>query len=327
MLQNSDEPVLAEVWRGNYREARHRGSLVVTDPDGSPRLVLGDVTSPILPRSAVKPLQAVAMLRSGLDVTGAQLALVGASHSGEDFHLRSVISILEGAGLSVADLQNTPGLPYQGEVAVEWLRSGRGKQRLVHNCSGKHAGMLRTCVRAGWPRTTYRAPEHPLQLAARAVLAEFTGGPVGEPVVDGCGAPAFALTATGLARAFGALASADDGEAKAVADAFRAFPAYASGTTRDEAIFHREVPGLVCKVGAEGAFAVGLADGTGIAIKLDDGSHRGVPAVLVAVLESMGLGTTALAGLDPFPVLGHGEVVGRVTASARLRRALESLPA
>lgn len=325
MLDNCDTPVLAEVWRGGYLEAQHRGALIVTAPDGSSRLSLGDVTSPMLPRSAVKPLQAVAMLRAGLDVAGAELALVGASHSGEPFHLEAVTAILDGAALSVSDLRNTPGLPYQGEVADHWLQAGHGRQSLVQNCSGKHAGMLRTCVRADWRTDTYLSPEHPLQRATRATVAELTGAPVGDPVVDGCGAPAFAVPLAGLARAFGALASADEGPEKAVADAFRAFPEYASGTTRDEAVFHREVPGLVCKLGAEGCFAVGLADGTGIAVKISDGGHRAIPAVLVAVLESLGLGTRILATLDPFPVLGHGEVVGRITPSAGLLGSLTSL--
>ena len=138
---------------------------------------------------------------------------------------------------------------------------------------------------------------------------------------------AFATTRTGLAIAFGRLASARDGAALRVADAFRAHPEYASGTDRDELVFHREVPGLVCKLGAEGAFAIGLADGTGIAIKIADGNHRGNPPVLVAVLDALGLATDALRALDPYPVLGHGDVVGRVSAAPGFLDPLSALNA
>ncbi len=326
-MVNDTEPVLAEVWRGDYLESTHRGSVVVTGPDGRVRLAMGDVTSPMLPRSALKPFQAVAMLRAGLDLDGAELALVGASHSGERFHREAVVTILEGAGLGVDDLQTTPGLPFSQKPMAEWLAEGHGKEAVAHNCSGKHAGMLRTCVRAGWRLDDYREPTHPLQVASREVIAEFTGEPVGDPVVDGCGAPAFATTLTGLAIAFGRLASARDGAALRVADAFRAHPEYASGTDRDELVFHREVPGLVCKLGAEGAFAIGLADGTGIAIKIADGNHRGNPPVLVAVLDALGLATDALRALDPYPVLGHGDVVGRVSAAPGFLDPLSALNA
>lgn len=325
-MTHSSPPVLAEVWRGPYLEALHHGSVVVTAPDGTTRLTLGCVDAPTLPRSALKPLQAVAMLREGLDVDGAELALVGASHSGEDFHVAAVASILAGAGLTADALQTTPGLPFGRDAATDWIRSGRGPEPISHNCSGKHAGMLRTCVRAGWPLKNYRDASHPLQLATRSVLSELTGDEVGEPVIDGCGAPAFAVTLTGLARAFGRLAASPRGDLKTVADAFRRFPEYASGSGRDEVFFHREVAGLVCKLGAEGAFAVGLPDGTGIALKVTDGSQRGIAQALVAVLQRLGLGSPSMASFDPNPVLGHGAVVGRVSASATLLEALNDLP-
>lgn len=314
-MVNSVEPVLTEVWRGPYREATHRGSVVVTSPEGATLLAVGSVDTPTLPRSALKPIQAIAMLRNGLDVTGAQLALVGASHSGEAFHLAAVADLLAGCGLGVDALATTPGLPLDESALLDWAAAGHRHEPLAHNCSGKHAGMLRTCVRAGWATDGYLAVDHPLQLAIRSTLDEFIGERVGDPVVDGCGAPAFAVSLEGLARAFGAMASAAEGPARAIADAFRLHPEYASGTRRDEVTFHREVPGLICKLGAEGAFAAGLADGTGIAVKIADGNHRGNVPVLVGILRALGLSTPTLDTLQPHPVLGHGVPVGRVTVS------------
>lgn len=317
MVMSSD-PVLAEVWRGDFLECLHHGALVVTAPDGSVRFAAGDVDGQFLPRSSIKPIQAIAMLRHGLDVDGADLALSGASHSGEPFHLEAVRGMLDGAGLSPDDLQNTPGLPLDTEAQAAYLADGHGKSPLAHNCSGKHAAMLRTCVRAGWSRESYLDPDHPLHVAARTELAELSGEDIPEPVVDGCGAPAFAVSPTGLARAFGRIAAAEDGPAKQVADAFGTFPQYASGTRRDELVLHHEVPGLICKLGAEGCLAVGLADGSGIVVKVGDGHHRGTIPPLVAALTTLGLGTPALAALDPEPVLGHGRPAGRVVVDAWL---------
>ena len=320
-MVSSIDPALAEVWRGDYLEAVHHGSVAIVGPGGV-RLALGDATTPFLSRSAVKPLQAVAMLRHGLDLEGPELALAGASHDGEPFHVDGALSILDGAGLSPADLQNTQDFPSR-EPLTAWLAAGRGKESIAHNCSGKHAAMVRTCVRAGWPTDTYRDPSHPLQLAIRQELTTQTGEPVGDPVVDGCGAPAFPTTLVGLARAFGRVAAADEGPEKELADAFRAHPEYASGTRRDEVTYHREVPGLVCKAGAEGTLAIGLPDGTGVAIKVSDGRHRATVPVAVAILKALGHSTPALAELDPEPVLGHGEKVGRLVATDLLTQALE----
>lgn len=320
------DPILVDVQRGELLETVHRGRLVITGPDGSTLVALGGVDEPMYPRSSVKPLQAIAMLESGLDTADSELALAAASHRGEDFHLDGVRSILAGAGLGVADLQNTPDLPLADDARAAWLRAGRGPEPLTQNCSGKHASMLRTCVRAGWPVDTYLDPDHPLQRHIAATIAEWCGAAT-HVTIDGCGAPLFAVPLAGLARAFGAIAAASGGPARRIADAYRAHPEYPSGTGTAEAALHRAVPGLICKGGAEGCLAIGLADGTGIAIKSDDGSHRGQVEVAVEVLVRLGAATReALAGVPRDQVLGHGLPVGEVRPHpATLDPALASL--
>lgn len=321
-MVNAADPALVEVRRGDYLEAVHHGCLAITRPDGSTLLALGDVTSPFLARSAIKPFQAIAMLRHGLDLSGAELALSAASHSGEAIHVDGARSILAGAGLTEAALQTTAGTPLDEVANHAWFAAGNVASSIVHNCSGKHAAMLRTCMRAGWPIETYLDPAHPLQVASRVALADFTGDEVGDPVVDGCGAPAFPCTVEGLARAFGRFAAGLDPHAKTLAAAYRAHPEFVSGARRDEVVLHREVPGLVCKVGAEGTLAVGLDDGTGIVVKASDGAHRATIPVVVAVLDSMGLATDRLRTFQPQPVLGHGVQVGSVSPSTTLLEAL-----
>lgn len=292
------------VYRGWVPESHHRARIAVTAPDGSVRLTLGDMDHPTLPRSALKPFQAIAMLDAGLDLEGADLALAAASHLGEDIHVDGAVRILAGAGLTVADFVHTTDLPGAEHARDAWLRAGRGKEAVAHNCSGKHAAMLRTCIRAGWDVESYREPDHPLQQAARAVIEDYCGI-VGEPVVDGCTAPAFASTLPGLARGYGRWAAAGEGAAKRVADAYREFPEYASGSTDPSVQLHRSVPGLVAKVGAEGIIALGLPDGTGIAIKMSDGMGRGRFDVAAAVLGALG---PEVEGIAPEIVLGPGLV-------------------
>lgn len=278
---------LAVVHRGWVAESHHRGRVVVTRPDGSIRLALGSQEEPTLPRSALKPFQVIAMVENGLDLHGELLALAGASHAGEDLHLTGAEEILAGVGLSPADFVHTPDLPVDEDARMAWLAAGRGREPIAHNCSGKHAAMLRTCVRAGWPSEGYRDPQHPLQRAIRAVIADYCQV-VGEPVVDGCTAPAFATTLSGLARGFGRLAAAAEGPARRLADAFREHPEYMSGTKDPSVALHRAVPGLVAKLGAEGILAVGLPDGTGISFKLSDGMGRGRFEVAATILGALG---------------------------------------
>src|SRR5687768_4150659 len=148
----------------------------------------------MLPRSCVKPLQAVAMLRSGLDLDGELLALTAASHSGEPFHLEGVRRILNSAGLTEDALQTPPDHPLDNEERERQLREGTGRTSIAMNCSGKHAAMLATCVINGWPLESYCDPQHPLQRQIRATLEELTGVGVTTQAVDGCGAPLFDTT-------------------------------------------------------------------------------------------------------------------------------------
>ncbi len=311
-------PVVAHLVRGGFVESVHHGSIVITAPDGSIERVWGDATSPMFPRSANKPLQALAMVEHGLDLPDDLLALVSASHSGEAFHLEGVRRILAGAGLSEGDLQNTPSLPLHEPTQHEWIRAGRGPAAIAQNCSGKHAGMLATCGAAGWDARTYRDPAHPLQQAIAGAIERYAGEPIGPIAVDGCGAPVMAVTLAGLARAFGRLAAApahEPGSAAArVATAIRTAPEFLGGSDREITALIRQTPGLVGKDGAESVVAVGLDDGRGVAVKVADGGGRARMVVLAAALKAAGVETPALPQLMHSPVLGHGQPVGALVA-------------
>jgi L-asparaginase II len=316
-------PVLAEVVRSGFVESRHRGAVAGLCGDGSIAFRGGDPEVPFFPRSSNKPLQATAMLRCGLDLEGELLALAAASHSGEDFHVDGVRKILSGAGLGEDALRCPVAWPMDEPTAHRLIACGEQKSRIRMNCSGKHAAMLATCVRNGWPADGYRLPDHPLQQAIKETISELAGEPVTATGVDGCGAPLFALTLTGLARAFRTLVIAAPGSPeRRVADAMRAHPEWTSGTTRDERRLMDAVPGLLLKSGAEGvqAFALpGSASTDAVAgqaragaVKIDDGAARASFPVAVAVLRA--LGAAVPDELATVAVTGGDQVVGAVRA-------------
>ena len=253
------EPVVvAEVVRSGFVEGHHRGSVVALSADGATEWSVGDVTSPVLPRSCNKPLQAFGMVTLGLDLPPELLALASASHSGEPFHLDGVRRILALGDLDESALQNVPDYPLDDAAKEAAIRDGEAKSSTFMNCSGKHAAMLLTCVVNGWDTATYLSPDHPLQQGIAAAFTEATGEPVAVVAVDGCGAPLLSASLTGLARGFRALAVATEGPAHRVAEAIRAHPAYVSGTTRDELKLLTAVPGAIGKAGAEACYALAL---------------------------------------------------------------------
>ena len=308
-------PVVAHVVRSGIVESVHHGTAVVTAPDGSVELEIGDSRGAVFPRSSSKPLQALAMVRSGLATDGRLLSLACASHSGEHFHVEAAREILAGAGLTEADLQNTPDYPYDEAARVAWIASGRPRQSVAQNCSGKHASMLATCVVNGWDLATYRDAAHPLQVAIAETVRELTGAEPSAVAVDGCGAPIHAVPLRALALAFGRLAVATDGPEARIVRAVRDFPEYLGGTHRDVTALIRGVDGLIAKDGAEAVYALGLPDGRGVAVKVADGSSRARSVLLAAVLRRIGVGSDdVLAVLEHQPVLGHGQPVGSVVA-------------
>jgi L-asparaginase II len=305
--------VLVEVVRSGFVESHHRGSVVALAEDGSVGWSIGDVVSPVYPRSCNKPVQAVGMLRAGLDLDGAPLALAAASHSGEPFHLDGVRAILAGAGLDESALQTPPDYPLDDDAKVAFVRAGQDKASIAMNCSGKHAAMLATCVAAGWSTDSYRDPGHPLQRALAATFAELTGEAIASTGVDGCGAPLFSTSLTGLARAFSRIVRGGSGTPeRRVADAIVGYPEYASGTRRDEAALLRAVPGAVGKAGAEACYAVALPDGRAVALKIDDGYPRARPVVMAEALRRLGIDDPAVDATGVVRLYGGDEPVGEL---------------
>lgn len=311
---------LAVTTRSGHDESVHYGAVVGLAPDGSVEFALGDPAAIVFPRSSTKPIQATAMVASGLDLPPHLLALVCASHDGRPEHLRAATDILSQAGLTEHNLKNTADYPLDPDAHDAVVRRGGVKTSLQMNCSGKHSGMLATCVHNGWDLDSYLHVDHPLQQRITEMVPELAGEDATYIAIDGCGAPAHALSLTGLARAFRAVAIAPVGSAAArVAHAMRTHPEMVGGPTRDITLLIQGVPGLFGKDGAEGVFAIAMPDGRAIALKIADGANRARPPVMKSALQKLGID---ISNVDErafaSPIMGHGSVVGSVRVTAQL---------
>jgi L-asparaginase II len=304
--------------RSGFDESVHFGAVVGLGPAGDIEFAVGNPRAIVYPRSSNKPMQAVAMVRNGLELPPELLALVCASHDGTPEHQEAARRILATAGLTPDALGNTPSMPLDEATALAILRSGGGKSSLQMNCSGKHSGMLATCVHQHWPHDgSYLEQDHPLQLAITATIDDLCGEPHAFIGVDGCGAPAHAMSLLGLARAFRAISSGQAGSAGAqVYSAMTTHPVMVGGRTRDVTVLMEHVPGMMAKDGADGVFAAAFPDGRAVALKIADGGDRARPPVMVAALRRLGVDVAGVAPRVEERIMGHGRQVGTVRAVA-----------
>lgn len=311
---------LAVTTRSGRDESLHYGAIVVLGIDGEIDHALGDPSVVIYLRSTAKPIQATAMVSAGLVLPSQLLALVCGSHDGRPEHLVAARAILSSVKLTESALGNTPDFPLDAIASEAVLRNGGSRTALQMNCSGKHAGMLATCVYNDWPQDmSYLQFDHPLQRRITEMVSELSGEHPTHTGVDGCGAPAHAISLIGLARAFRAIAIAPtDSPAGAVAFAMHMHPEMVGGPTRDVTLLMQGITGLIAKDGAGGVFAVALPDGRAVALKIADGANRARTPVMKLALGTLGVD---ISGVDPrafaSPIFGHGKLVGDVRVIAQ----------
>jgi L-asparaginase len=278
------------VERGGVVESRHRVHFVSVR-DGDVIEARGDPELVTFMRSAAKPLQALLVVREYPDLSDEEVAIACASHGARPEQLDAVKKVLARAWATEEELECGP---VDGS-------------RLRHNCSGKHAGMLAVCAARGWPRENYRLRAHPLQEAILAEIAELAGVPAGEiPLaVDGCGVVTFALPLRRMALAFARLARGEPEGSDRVVASMTAHPELVEGPGWAATEVMLAMPGALAKGGAEGALCVGLADGTGIAFKAEDGATR---AVLPAAAHALGIAAHVQVPIEN----SRGDEVGRL---------------
>lgn len=282
----------------------HYGAYVALDREGDVAAWAGDPDVRVFARSAWKPAQAAAMASCGLDLPDELLAIVCASHSGGPTHVRLVRALLRRVGASESLLANTPDLPLDEAEARTVIAAGGAPTPMTANCSGKHAGMIATCLLNQWPvnEGAYLQPEHPLQRNIWTAVQRLAGPTVRRAGPDGCGAPTFTCSLRAVADAFRRLAAAPSGTSEhRVYRAMTRFPVHCGGVGRIATDVMLAVPGLVAKDGAEGVFAAAHPDGRAIALKIADGSSRARRPVLAGALTQLGFD---MAGFEHAGAIG-----------------------
>ena len=300
--------VLAEVTRGGVVESLHLGHLIILNSDGTTYLSKGSPELSFYPRSAVKSLQASAMLKAGLTVSDEELAIVCASHSGNQIHIDLVSKMLADRSIPLSAMQNASDKPLGEKEKITW--GDKAGTQLTQNCSGKHAGMLITCQQNGWDLGTYLEMSHPLQIAIKNEIELLAGEKVSASTFDGCGAPLFAISLTGLAKTFSTLVKSNDLVYKQIVTACTKYPELVAGEGRLTTRMMRAVPGLFMKEGAEGIQVCALSDGRVIAIKIIDGSWRPVAPIIMEVFKRWGV----LMPDESVKIYGGASVIGEVIA-------------
>jgi L-asparaginase II len=314
-----DNPVLVALTRGGAVESFHRGAAIALRADGRPLLAWGDVERPVFARSALKPMQALALLEAlpdAPDLTPERIALHTASHAGWLMQVERIREWLEDMGLSEANLEcGTRDWPLDPDAARELARRGGRSGPVHHNCSGQHAGFLRLAQAMGASTAGYVRADHPVQRAVTAVLGDLTDLDMATVPngLEGCGIPSPALplwaVALGMARLAdpSELAPARAAAARRLCAAMAEHPDMVAGPGRCETRLIRTTGGRVlAKVGAEGNMVAiipghGDGQGVGVALKMDDGATRAAEVALGLVLESLGVlsaeDRAALAGV------------------------------
>ncbi|HEX2825973.1 MAG TPA: asparaginase [Burkholderiales bacterium] len=324
---------MVEVWRGEVVESVHYGAAAVSNARGEIVAGWGDIDTVIYPRSALKPIQAIALVETGafekMGLSAQHLALACASHYGEPFHVELVAGWLARLGLDQDALACGPDLPMDAATAHAALRRGASKQRIYHNCSGKHCGFLSVCRHLGWPVDGYDRLDHPAQQLYLDALSEMAavdarGLTFG---IDGCTLPAAAMPLKDMAATMARFADARAASAgrraavMAIHDAMRAHPRYASGTDAPGVrIAHVTRGRVIVKTGAEGFITAYVPEqGLALALKIADGEPRARVPALIASLAATGMISGAerdeLARLAEPPILDSiGREVGRLRA-------------
>jgi L-asparaginase II len=290
-------PIIVEVRRSGVVEAAHRVHAVAVQA-GEVVASAGDPSLTCFMRSASKPLQALPLVRARDDLPDDELAIACASHHDTPEQVEAVRHLLARAEATEEDLELG-------------LQQGRPPQRIHHNCSGKHAGMLALCRARGWPMKGYHLPEHPVQRACHEAHAEAAEVEPEEAASDGCGVVTFALPLERMAHAYSRLEALPGGDG--VAAAMRARPDLVGGPDGADFFLMRAASGWFAKGGAEGLLCAAGPDGIGVALKVEDGAGRGHRPALAAFLKQLGLD---LAELADVPVLNsRGERVGEVVTA------------
>ena len=282
-------PLEVHLLREGILESSHQIEAVVCDRRGRALLMAGNATASVFIRSALKPFQALAITSTGTlqkyGLSDRDLAIICSSHQGNIEQARQAFNIL-----------------WQADVDPQVLQCPipQGKSnRLEHNCSGKHAGVLAVCKNCNWSLHNYLKPSHPVQQLILNKTAELLGMPGAELIgaQDDCGMPTYSMQLQQIAHLYAQLSAGNNLDLERIARAMTYHPRMVAGDGAFDTELMRLSEGeLVSKSGAEGIQCIGrVGEGMGLAIKVKDGAKRAKYAVAIHLLRQMSWITPAIA--------------------------------
>lgn len=312
-LAPSDGVVLAALTREGIAESLHHGVVCVVDHTGKVLLQRGNSAAVVYPRSTLKPLQAAAVLSTGVGLTTLETALATASHSGSLEHRSAITEFLHRHGFTADDLQCPVDWPLGSQERADLVAIGGSASRVAMNCSGKHASFLAACAHRGFDTTNYLEAQHPLQTLIAGAIEEWTGENISFSSTDGCGAPLHALSLQGLATGIARLSRGESPESAALLSAVQAHPWALDGKNRANTVTIETIGGIA-KIGAEGLVVIGTPEGVAVAVKIMDGSMRATTPVALEALLLVGAITShqrdTTNSVVSEPVTGGGRIIG-----------------
>ena len=291
-------PISCRVTRGDFTESIHVAFAVIVDGEGQIVFSTGDPHYLTCIRSSLKPFQAAASVKAGAVDAACfdekELALMCASHKGEDIHVDTASSMINKLDLNIDDFECGSHYPSDTITRHKMIRENEVATALHNNCSGKHAGMLALAKHLGAETKGYINEEHPVQRIILEYVAELSGESDIPTETDGCSAPTPFMTLKMIAEIFQSLASCKRPELKKVYDAMVAYPELVGGTNHFDSMFISALDGRgITKVGGESVRGISLNTEKygpiGVSIKILDGSFRAMPLAVMKLLEHLEL--------------------------------------
>ena len=329
---NKMSRVLVEVTRGPIVECIHRGDVAVVNNRGDLLYSAGDPYKVTYFRSSAKPIQAFEVILSRaaehFKLTDKEIAIMCASHYGEDYHIKTVEGILKKIGLTKDNLLCGITSSLNPDYAIELARKNTVLNQLYNNCSGKHSGMLSVCVQKGYDVDSYNKVDHPVQIAMKGIVAKMCGIDEKDIVIgtDGCTVPVFGMPVYNMALGYAKLANPDvldDSYKKAAERIFKSmneYPEMIAGTNGFCSELMRKTHGkLIAKLGADGVYCIGVKDkNIGIAIKIEDGASRALSPAAMQALEDLDVLTKEeIESLKDFKVKPNKNNIGNAVGEIR----------
>ncbi|QOS81097.1 asparaginase [Paenibacillus sp. JNUCC31] len=338
-----ESTLLIKEYRADVMECAHYGHISITDENGNVVYSAGDPHFRAFTRSSAKPFQAIPGIRAGIaghyGLTAQEIAIMSSSHRSEPMHIQVLEQLESKIGLGEECLICAPSYPLNEESRNQWLRGQGEKRRILHNCSGKHLGILGYAQMKQADLDTYAEPEHPVQREILETMAYMAGIEEREIKLgtDGCGFPVFSLPLSALSNAYLKLACPDlieDSSTRAAVETITAamheYPLMVGGTGRVDSVL-LEDSNIVAKGGFKGVFGFALKkERLGISFKVLDGSEEEWAWIAQSILEQIGYNNRKtierLAEVYPPDIRNDaGKVVGRADSEFKLHSPEESL--